>query len=110
LLSRSDYQLDLAALFHNWNHGSVIRGWLVELMEQGLRRHKLDELSSYVEDTREVKWAIEYALEREAWIPVIAQSELALYRYRDRDSTAGKAVALLRHGFGEHPLHQKQDL
>jgi 6-phosphogluconate dehydrogenase len=107
LLASSDYDLDLPALFHNWNHGSVIRGWLIELAERGLRNHKLDELSGYVEDTREVRWAVQYALEREAWIPVIAQSELALYRYRDPDSVVGKAVALLRHGFGGHPLHKK---
>jgi 6-phosphogluconate dehydrogenase (decarboxylating) len=37
-------------------HGSVIRSWLVELMERGLRENKLEELSGYVEDTREVKW------------------------------------------------------
>lgn len=108
LLVRSDYQLDLPALFHNWSHGSVIRGWLVELMERGLREQKLEELSSYVEDTREVKWAVEYALEKEAWIPVIAQAELALYRYRDPDSVAAKGVALLRHGFGDHPLHNQR--
>jgi 6-phosphogluconate dehydrogenase len=109
LLARSDYSLELPALFHNWSHGSVIRGWLVELMEQSLREHKFEELSSYVEDTREVRWAVEYALEKEAWIPVIAQSELALYRYRDSDSLAGKAVALLRHAFGDHPLHKKPE-
>lgn len=109
LLVRSDYPLDLPALFHNWAHGSVIRGWLVELMERGLREHRLEELESRVEDTREVKWAVQYALEKEAWIPVIALSELALYRYRDPDSTAGKGVALLRNGFGGHPLHNKSE-
>lgn len=109
LLARSDYELDLPALFHNWAHGSVIRGWLIELMERGLRSHQLEELSSCVEDTREVKWAVEYALEKEAWIPVIAQSEFALYRYRDREGVAAKAVALLRHGFGGHPLHKKRE-
>jgi 6-phosphogluconate dehydrogenase len=109
LLARSDYPLDLPAVFHNWSHGSVIRGWLVELMERGLREHPLDSLRGDVEDTREVKWAVQYALEKEAWIPVIAQSELALYRYRDPESTAGKGVALLRHGFGGHPLHKKQE-
>jgi len=109
LLARSDYDLDLPAIFHNWRHGSVIRGWLVELMERGLREYNLDELSGYVEDTREVRWAVEFALEKEAWIPVIAASELALYRYRDPESEAGKAAALLRHGFGEHPLHKKSE-
>ena len=39
-------------------------------------------------------------------IPVIAQSELAFYRYRDSDSVSGKAVALLRHGFGQHAVHR----
>lgn len=107
LLARSDYQLDLPALFHNWSHGSVIRSWLVELMERGLRENNLAQLSGCVEDTREVKWAVEYALDKEAWIPVIAQAELALYRYRNRESVAGKAVALMRHGFGGHPLDKK---
>ncbi|MBM3926461.1 MAG: hypothetical protein FJ320_10880 [SAR202 cluster bacterium] len=106
LLERWKYPLDLPALLHNWNHGSVIRGWLVELMERRLREHRLDDLSACVEDTREVKWVVQYALEKEAWIPVIAQSELAFYRYRDPDSTAGKAVALLRNAFGGHPLHK----
>lgn len=104
---RSDCPLDLPALFHNRAHGSVIRGWLVELMERGLREHPLEELGGRVEDTREVKWAVQYALERQAWIPVIALSELAFYRYRDPDSTAGKGVALLRHGFGGHPSGKK---
>jgi 6-phosphogluconate dehydrogenase len=107
LLARSDFKLDLPGLFHNWAHGSVIRSWLVELMERGLREHSLDELSSYVEDTREVRWAVEYALEKEAWTPVITASEMAFYRYRDPDSVAAKAVALLRHGFGGHPLHAR---
>lgn len=104
LLSRSEYELDLPAIFHNWNHGSVIRSWLVDLMGQGLRKHSFKEVGSRVEDTREVKWVIQFALEKEAWIPVISQAEMALYRYRDPDSRAGKAVAIMRNEFGEHPL------
>ena len=109
LLVRSDYPYDLAALFHNWAHGSVIRGWLVELMERALRQSpSFDALSGYVEDTREVRWAVEYALEKEVWIPVIAQSEMAFYRYRDPDSLTGKMIALLRHEFGGHPVHRTE--
>ena len=85
----------------------MIRGWLVELMERSMRERDIEKVDSRVEDTREVRWAIEYALEKEAWIPVIAQSELAFYRYRNPDSVAGKAVALLRHAFGQHPLPKK---
>jgi 6-phosphogluconate dehydrogenase len=110
LLARSEYRYDLAALFHDWAHGSVIRGWLVELAERALREDPdLDALSGYVEDTREVRWAVSYALEKEVWIPVIAESELAFYRYRDPDGVAGKIVSLLRHQFGGHTVHRKRD-
>ena len=57
--------------------------------------------------SQEVRWAVEHALEKEVWIPVIAQSELALYRSRDPENLSAKSVALMRHGFGGHPLHKK---
>lgn len=107
LLQASDYKLDLAKLMHNWSHGSVIRSWLIELMGRGLGENKLEALSDYVEDTREVRWAVEYALDKEVWIPVISQAEFALYRSRDSENVSAKAVALMRNGFGGHPLHKK---
>ena len=64
-------------------------------------------MKDYVEDTREVRWAIEYALDKEVWIPVISQAEFALYRSRDSENASAKAVALMRSGFGGHPLHKK---
>jgi 6-phosphogluconate dehydrogenase len=108
LLLRSDYELSLPELFHNWQHGSVIRGWLIELMEKALREHDLAELSTYVEDTGEVKWVLDWALERDIPTPVVSASQTALMQYRDVDTAAAKAVALLRHQFGGHPLHSAQ--
>jgi 6-phosphogluconate dehydrogenase len=107
MLEASDYKYDLPKLMDNWSHGSVIRSWLIELMGRGLQENKLEDLSDFVEDTREVRWAVEHALEKEVWIPIIAQSELALYRSRDSESVSAKAVAIMRHGFGGHPLHKK---
>lgn len=106
LLVRSDYELDVAGLFRNWQHGSVIRSWLVELMAKALDEHPdLDALSSYVEDTGEVKWVLDWALERDIPTPVVSSSQTALMQYRDTHTAAAKAVALLRNQFGEHPLH-----
>lgn len=111
LLKSGEYDYDLPALFHNWAHGSVIRGWLVELAERALRANpELERLATYVEDTREVRWAVEHALEKEIWIPIIAESEMAFYRSRDREGIAAKVVAVLRHEFGGHPLHRDPDL
>jgi 6-phosphogluconate dehydrogenase len=110
LLQRSDYDLDLPALFENWMHGSVIRSWLIELMGNALREHPaLDDLSTYVEDTGEVKWVLSWALERDIPIPVIAESQEALMEYRDREWPAAKSVALLRNQYGGHPVHTKED-
>jgi 6-phosphogluconate dehydrogenase len=39
LLRASGFKLDLASIFKNWSNGSVIRGWLVELIEKGLKEH-----------------------------------------------------------------------
>ena len=107
MLQASDYKLDLPRLIHNWSNGSVIRSWLIELMGRGLRENKLEALSDYVEDTREVRWAVEYALEKEVSIPVICQSELALYSSRTSENISAKAVAVMRNQFGGHPLHKK---
>lgn len=110
LLRSGEHPYDLAALFHNWAHGSVIRGWLIELAERAFRANpELENLSRYVEDTREVRWAVEHAMEKEVWTPVIALSEMAFYQYRDRTDVAAKVVAMLRHEFGGHPLHRTDE-
>lgn len=108
MLERSDFPLDLPALFEHWQHGSVIRGWLTELMGEALARHAdLDELSTYVEDTDEVKWVLEWSLRADVPAPVVSAAQNALMSYRDVDWTAAKAHALLRNAFGGHPLHRR---
>lgn len=106
LLQRSEFALDLPALLNNWNHGSVIRSWLVELMRDALAENRdFARLSTYVEDTQEVKWVLKWALDADIPTPVISDSQQALMAYRDLDWPAAKAVALLRHGYGGHPVH-----
>jgi 6-phosphogluconate dehydrogenase len=107
LLQRSEFELDLPSLFNNWNHGSVIRSWLVELMRDALKENPdFDQLSTYVEDTQEVKWVLAWALERDIPTPVITDSQQALMEDRDLAWPTAKAVALLRHGYGGHPVHK----
>jgi 6-phosphogluconate dehydrogenase len=110
LLERSDYDLDLPAIFDNWMHGSVIRSWLVELMGKALRAHPdFGDLSTYVEDTGEVKWVLRWALEHDIPTPVVAESQETLMEYRDRDWPAAKSVALLRNQYGGHPVHTRKE-
>jgi 6-phosphogluconate dehydrogenase len=55
------FNLELAKIFKNWSNGSVIRVWLVELMEKGLLERNFDDIQSYIEDTGEVNWLIQDA-------------------------------------------------
>ena len=109
LLLASEYDLDMPALFDNWNHGSVIRSWLVELMERGFREHgDLSSLEPYVEDTGEQVWGMRYAMDRKVPIPLLSQAVWGFYESRDQERPWAKAVALLRHQYGGHPLKKKQ--
>jgi 6-phosphogluconate dehydrogenase len=110
MLVRSEFALELPALLDNWSHGSVIRSWLVELMRDALEEHgDLDRLSTYVEDTGEVKWVLDWALAQDIPSPVISDSQQALMAYRNVDWPAAKAVALLRHGYGGHTAHTRDE-
>jgi 6-phosphogluconate dehydrogenase len=110
LLARSDYDIDLPAVLNSWNHGSVIRSWLIELMATALEREdNWDDLSTFVEDTGEVKWVLKWALDRDLPSATISQAQQALMEYRDLDWPAAKAVALLRSAYGEHPVHRGSD-
>lgn len=110
LLRKSGFELDLAAIFKNWSNGSVIRGWLVELMEKGLRDQGLAKTESYIEDTGEVNWLLQDAINKEIPIPVISQSIMELFKSRMNGSDAYKAIALMRHGFGGHPFGKDEGI
>jgi hypothetical protein len=48
---------------------------------------------------------LEWATRRHNPSRVISDSQQGLMAYRDLDWPAAKAVALLRHGYGGHPVH-----
>jgi 6-phosphogluconate dehydrogenase len=105
LLTHYREELPLADLLKCWQHGSVIRSWLVELMEQMYREEGgLRSVPAYVEDTGEVNWLVDDALHMEVPIPVIAQSVIELIASRDTSRNWARAIAMMRHGFGGHPF------
>jgi 6-phosphogluconate dehydrogenase len=110
LLRKSGFELDLAAIFKNWSNGSVIRGWLVELMEKGLKEQGLAKTESYIEDTGEVNWLVQDAINKEIPIPVISQSIMELFKSRMNESDTYRSIALMRHGFGGHPFGRDEGI
>ena len=105
LLEHYRDKLDIEGVLACWRHGSVIRGWLADLMhEQYARAGGLANTPSYVEDTGEVNWLVADALRMEVAIPVIAQSIMQLFASRDDRKNWARAIAMMRHGFGGHPF------
>ena len=79
-------------------------------MEKGLREQDYGKIPSYIEDTGEVNWLVEDAINKEIPIPVISQSVMELFKSRSKDSDAYKSIALMRHGFGGHPFGKDENI
>jgi 6-phosphogluconate dehydrogenase len=74
-------------------------------MEQAYRGGDgLGTIPPYVEDTGEVNWLVEDALQMEVAVPVIAQAVMQLLSSRDDAKNWARAIAMMRHGFGGHPF------
>jgi 6-phosphogluconate dehydrogenase len=109
LLEHYHERVPIADVLRCWCHGSVIRSWLIELMEQAYRENGgLKAIPPYVEDTGEVDWLVDDALRMEVPVPVIAQSVMQLIASRDQDKNWARAIAMMRHGFGGHPYGSDQ--
>src|SRR5512134_662738 len=96
-------RLDTADILRCWRHGSVVRSWLIDLMEAAYRAGQgLDKVPPYVEDTGEVNWLVGDAMRMEVPIPVISQAVMQLFSSRDERKNWARAIAAMRHGFGGH--------
>jgi 6-phosphogluconate dehydrogenase len=104
LLAHYREELNISEILYTWNHGSVVRSWLVELMKKLYDEKQGFNVPSYVEDTGEVNWLVSDAMRMEVAIPVISQSVMQLIASRDADHISPKAIAMMRNGFGGHPF------
>ncbi|MBI5886361.1 MAG: decarboxylating 6-phosphogluconate dehydrogenase [Deltaproteobacteria bacterium] len=103
--SRFANGLDLAAIAHVWNNGSVVRSWLLELLEDALVKDKdLSTLSGWVDDSGEGRWTVMEAIERGVSLPVITESLMRRFRSRQQDPFAEKVLAAMRAEFGGHAV------
>ena len=107
LLHRADFDADLHAIASLWNHGSVVRSWLLELAERALASDPgLDRLQPYVEDSGEGRWTVIEAVERGVPAGVIAQSLFSRFASRDDNAFGLRLIAALRQEFGGHAVRE----
>lgn len=110
LTATPDYDFDNEAVARLWNHGSVIRSWLIEILaEKFAADANLDEIKGKVAVSGEAKWTLEEALALGVPVPVIASSLFVRNASQIDDSFTNKVVASLRNGFGGHSVVRKGD-
>jgi 6-phosphogluconate dehydrogenase len=108
LMHKHNAQLDLGAIANVWNHGSVVRSWLLELTQHALEKEKnLESIKGVMHSSGEGKWTVETALEMGVPAPVITMSLLMRYRSQQEDTFSGRVVAALRNEFGGHDVEKK---
>ena len=97
--------LDLHAVAHLWNQGSVVRSWLLELAERAFERDPhLDSLRGWVDDSGEGRWTVQESIELSVPAPVLALSLFMRFQSRLPDGFGNKVIAALRNEFGGHPV------
>ncbi|WP_390887200.1 phosphogluconate dehydrogenase (NAD(+)-dependent, decarboxylating) [Fundicoccus culcitae] len=110
VLNASEFDFDNEKVAKVWNHGSVIRSWLMELMEEGFQKDpQLSGIAGRVDASGEGKWMVEEALELNIPVPVIANSLFVRSASKIDDSFSNKVVATLRHGFGGHAVAKVEE-
>ncbi|MEW6273773.1 MAG: phosphogluconate dehydrogenase (NAD(+)-dependent, decarboxylating) [Bacillota bacterium] len=103
ILARGPFPLNLPEIARVWEHGSVIRGWLMELTARALAKDaRLEKIKGVVHSSGEGRWAVETALALGVPAPVTAAALFMRYRSEQEESFAGKVVAALRYEFGGH--------
>ncbi len=107
ILHDGPFKIDLRAVSALWNHGSVVRSWLLELAERAFTADpELRSLRGYVEDSGEGRWTVQEAIDRSVPAPVITLSLLQRFRSRQEESFGDKVIAALRQQFGGHAVRE----
>jgi 6-phosphogluconate dehydrogenase len=111
LLHASPFDLDLARIATLWNQGSVVRSWLLELLERAYEAEgtELSRIRGWVGDSGEGRWTVQTAIDLDVPAPVITLSLMARFASRQDESYAAQVIAALRNQFGGHAVRSADE-
>src|SRR5579863_551954 len=101
-----DQHLDLEAIAALWNHGSVIRSWILELVQDIMKDDQdLTHIKGNVASTGMGKWTVEQAHVSGIPVPIIEESlKVREWSEKTGGNYTTKIVAMLRNKFGGHSV------
>ncbi|MDH5549801.1 MAG: NADP-dependent phosphogluconate dehydrogenase, partial [Gemmatimonadota bacterium] len=107
LEAKGDFGLDLEQVSRIWQHGSVVRSWLLDLVAETLAdAAQLKSIAPVVADSGEGRWTVQEAIALGVSAPVITLSLLTRLKSRDEGGFSERLLAALRHRFGGHAVEQ----
>jgi len=105
LEKNEEFNLDLPQIAKIWQHGSVVRSWLLDLTADALAGNPtLDGLQAYVVDSGEGRWTVFEAIDLNVSAPVITESLIRRIRSREENNFTDRMLAIMRNAFGGHAV------
>ena len=105
LKSKEEFSLDLARVSKIWQHGSVVRSWLLDLAVRALEADAtLSEIKPWVADSGEGRWTVFESIDLSVPAPVITLALQMRFASRDEENYTARMLAALRNQFGGHAV------
>lgn len=105
LKSKSEFNLDIAAIAEMWRHSSVVRSWLLDLTAEALAGDQvLDSIAPFVPDSGEGRWTALESVEQGVPTPVMTLALMMRFATQGKNDYPAKLIALMRKGFGGHAI------
>lgn len=101
-------QLNFAKISDVWNHGSVVRSWMLELAQEKFEESdRLENIEGVIGGGETGKWTVEQAREQNTDAPSIKLAVEYREKTQNNPTFAGKVIAAIRNGFGGHEMKTK---
>ncbi len=108
LHARQDLIRNLGEVARIWQHGSVVRSWLLDLTAEALAEDdQLTGIEGFVPDSGEGRWTVADAIDLNVPAPVITLALIMRLASRQADNYANKLLAVMRNKFGGHAVVKK---
>ena len=108
LHDKEEFGLDLADIGRVWQHGSVVRSWLLDLAVNALEENPaMEGIAPYVPDSGEGRWTVAEAIELNVAAPVITLALMQRIGSRDEVEFSDRVLSALRGQFGGHAIKRE---
>jgi 6-phosphogluconate dehydrogenase len=109
LKAKKEFNMDLARISHIWQHGSVVRSWLLDLAANALDEDtELADIKPWVADSGEGRWTVFESIDLDVPAPVITLSLQMRFASRDEENYTARMLAALRNQFGGHAIKKSE--